>query len=281
MNRVYFGQNDKRWANHPYTSTKHPKATIFSGGCGPTSASMIISSLVQTIYPNQMGDIFKANGLRAEQGTDPKAFTWIANKYGLKVKKSLYISDAVECLKKGGICIAYLKAKSLFADGGHIIVLSEIRGNNLVVYDPYLYSNKFNIIYKGVDRRKGQIKLNGVEAIISVENFKKYCDYTLYCYEAPVQKQVSKYSEGQAIEIDVPVALTGSKSSSIMGGNDVQVDDMKGTANSQFWVHETVINKDSHIYARATISWASGTSYQVQVFNRQFWIDEKNIVKKL
>ena len=26
MNRVYFGQNDKRWANHPYTSTKHPKA---------------------------------------------------------------------------------------------------------------------------------------------------------------------------------------------------------------------------------------------------------------
>lgn len=275
MNRIYFSQADKRWANHPYTSTKHPKATIFSGGCGPTSASMIISSLVQTIYPNQMGDIFKANGLRAEQGTDPKAFTWIANKYGLRVKKTIYIAEAVECLKRGGMCVAYCKAGGLFSTGGHIIVLSELRNNKLVVFDPYLYNGKFN-----TGNRKC-VTVNGVECLVSVNNFKKYCDYTLYCYEAPVQKQPSKYKEGEAVEIDVPVQLTGSKEGSAMGGNDVQVDDMKGTPNSQFWVHETVINKDSHIYARAIISWASGTSYLVQVFNRQFWIDEKNIVKKL
>lgn len=281
MNRIYYSQADSRWKNHPYTSKKYPNATVFSGGCGPTSASMIVSSLVQTIYPNQMADIFKANGLRAETGTDPKAFNWIASKYGLKVKKTLYISEAVEYLKKGGMCIAYLKAKSLFADGGHIIVLSEIRGDKLVVFDPYLYTNKFNIIYKGVDRRLGQIKQNGVETIISVDKFKQYCNYTLYCYEAPIGKQVSRYNEGQAVEIDVPVVVTGAKEDSIMGGKDIQVDNMKGTSNSQFWIHESVIDRNSHIYARAVISWASGTSYQVQVFNRQFWIDEKNIVKKL
>ena len=275
MNRVYFSQADKRWANHPYPSNTYPKATIKSGGCGPTSASMIISSLKQTVYPNQMADMFRNNGLRASTGTSHEAFTWIAKKYDLKVKKTIYIAEAIECLKRGGMVVSYCKAGGLFSTGGHIIVLSEIRGNNLVVYDPYLYNGKFN------SGKRKCVSVKGIECIVSVENFKKYCDYTLYCYEAPVQKQVSKYSEGQAIEIDIPVALTGSKSSSIMGGNDVQVDDMKGTPNSQFWVHETVINKDSHIYARATISWASGTSYQVQVFNRQFWIDEKNIVKKL
>ena len=57
MNRIYFSQADKRWANHPYPSSKYPKATIKSGGCGATSAAMIISSFVKTIYPNQMGDI--------------------------------------------------------------------------------------------------------------------------------------------------------------------------------------------------------------------------------
>lgn len=241
---------------------------------------MIVSSLRQTIYPNEMGDIFKANGLRALTGTDPKAFEWIAKKYDLKVKKTLYIADAVECLKRGGMVISYCKAKSLFGDGGHIIVLSEIRGDNLVVFDPNLYYNKFNIIYGGVDRRKGQVKVNGVEAILTVANFKKYCDYTLYCYEPPVTIQPSKYQNGEWIEINVPVTLTGSAEASNIGGNDLQVDDMKGTINSQYWVHESIV-KNGHIIARAQIAWASGKDYLVQVFNRQFWIEEKNILKKL
>ena len=275
MNRVYFSQADKRWASYPYSSNLYKNATVKSGGCGPTSASMIISSLKQTVYPNQMADMFRNNGLRASTGTSHEAFSWIAKKYDLKVKKTIYIAEAVECLKRGGMVVAYCKAGGLFSTGGHIIVLSEIRGNNLVVYDPYLYNGKFN------SGNRKCVSVKGIECIVSVENFKKYCDYTLYCYEAPVQKQESKYKGGQAIEVDVPVALTGSKEGSVMGGDDLLVDDMKGTPNSQFWIHKSVINKDSHIYARAVISWASGTSYLVQVFNRQFWIDENNIVKKL
>ena len=27
MNRIYFSQADNRWANHPYPSSKYPKAT--------------------------------------------------------------------------------------------------------------------------------------------------------------------------------------------------------------------------------------------------------------
>ena len=280
MNRIYFSQTDSRWAKHPYVSKTHPQATVKSGGCGPTSAAMIVSSLVQTIYPNQMADIFKVNGLRALEGTDPKAFEWIANKYGLKVNKTIYIADAVECLKKGGMCIAYLKAKSLFADGGHIIVLSELRDNNLVIFDPYLYNNKFDIIYKGIDRRLGKIKQNGVETIISVENFKKYCGYTIYCYDAPIIEEKSKYNQGDILEISVPVQITGSIEGSVMGGEDVQIDDGRGKPYSQYWVHESIM-RGLKIYARAVVCNVRGKEYMVQVFNRQFWIEEKNIVKKL
>ena len=177
MNKVYYSQADSRWANHPYPSNRFPKATIKSGGCGATSGAMIISSMVKTIYPDEMGDIFRKNGLRASNGTDPKAFEWIAEKYNLKVQRTIYINNAVECLKKGGMVVAYCKSGGLFSNGGHIIVLADIQGNNLIVYDPYLYKNKFN------SGNRKCVKVEGNKAIVSVTNFKKYCDYTLYCYE--------------------------------------------------------------------------------------------------
>ena len=275
MNRVYFNQKDSRWKNHPYTSKTFPKATIGSGGCGPTSAAMIISSMLQTIYPNQMGDIFKANGLRGDTGTYASAFEWLAKKYGLKFKKTIYINEAVECLKKGGMCVALMKAGGLFSTGGHYIVLSEIRGNNLVVFDSNLYSGKFN-----TGNRK-KVKVNGIEAIISVYNFKKYNDYTIYCYDGPINIP-SKYKAGEAVEIDVPVQITGARTKSLIDDKeDIMVDDGRGKSESQYWVHETVVNSQSHIHARATICFASGKDYMVQVFNRQFWIVEEAIVKKL
>ena len=265
MNKIYYNQADKRWANYPYPSKTYPKATVKSSGCGPTSSAMIVSSFVSTIYPNQMAQLFLNNGLRAATGTDHKAFEWIAKKYGLKMKKSIYIADAVDCLKRGGMCVAYCKAGGLFSTGGHIIVLADIRGNNLVVYDPYLYANKF----KSGNRRCVTVK--GNECIVSIANFKKYCDYTLYCYEAPVVVNPSKYKEGEYVEVHIPVQLTGATD-----GDDVMVD----TNGYQYWVHKSVI-KDGEIVARAQIAFASGKKYLIQIFNRQFWCDEQYITKKL
>lgn len=84
-------------------------------------------------------------------------------------------------------------------------------------------------------------------------------------------EQLSKYKAGQAIEVHIPVALTGAKES-----NDVMVD----SKGYQFWVHKSVI-KNGQIIARATICFASGNKYIIQIFNRQFWCDENYIVKKL
>ena len=271
MNRIYYNQADKRWASHPYTSNAHPNATIKSGGCGPTCASMIVSSMVQTIYPNQMGDLFKKNGYRANEGTDPRGFYWVSNTYGIKMTKSVYINDAVKCLRNGGMVIAHLYdgKHSLFSTGGHYIVLADIRGNNIVAYDPYLYSGKFN------SGKRKKVKVNGIECIVSVLNFKLYDNYNLYCFEAPKQEK-SKYNAGDIVEIDVPITPTGATCSSQMGGDDWLVDDGRGKPYSQFWIHESTI-RDNHIVARGVICATSGTEYMIQVFNRQFWVPEKAI----
>lgn len=276
MNRIYYNQADSRWAKHPYPSKAHPYATIKSGGCGATCGAMIISSMKQTIYPNEMGDLFRKNGYRANEGTDPRGFYWISNKYHIKMAKTIYINEAVECLKRGGMVIAHLynPKKSLFSTGGHYVVLADYRNGNIIVYDPYLYSGKFNI------GKRRKVKVSGIECIVSKLNFKLYNDYFLYCFEAPIEIK-SKYKVGEAVEINVPIALTGAKvENKQVGGYDVMVDDGKGKPNSQYWVHESII-RDNHIIARAVICFASGTSYMVQVFNRQFWIEEKNITKKL
>ena len=270
MDKIYYSQADKRWANHPYPSNLYPKATIKSGGCGPTSAAMIVSTLRDTIYPNQMGDLFRSNGLRAATGTSPNAFTWIANKFNLQVKRSVYINDAVECLKRGGIVVAYCKAGGLFSTGGHIIVLADITGvlkNTLVVYDPYLYAGKFN---SGI--RKKCVSVKGTNCYVSVANFKRYCDYTLYLYEP-----TSKYKVGQYVEINMDVLNTGSYADENMLVEYVR---KNGKPREQFWVHASLV-KNNKLIARAQICYTQGHRYIVQVFDKQFWVDEDDITKVL
>ena len=64
MNKVYYNQADPRWANHSYTAPSYPNATVKSSGCGPTCGAMIISSCKETIYPDAMCDLAKANGYK-------------------------------------------------------------------------------------------------------------------------------------------------------------------------------------------------------------------------
>ena len=79
-----------------------------------------------------------------------------------------------------------------------------------------------------------------------------------------------QYNAGQAVEIIVPVKKAYDN------GTESIVDDGK----NQFWIHNSVIENDT-IHARATVAFAQGTSYIVQVFDRQFWVKEDNIIKEL
>ena len=74
MNKIYFSQIDSRWKNHPYPSPTLPNATIGSGGCGATSAAMVVSMLKEIITPDKMGDIFVKDGIWVVGGSSKKAF---------------------------------------------------------------------------------------------------------------------------------------------------------------------------------------------------------------
>lgn len=109
----------------------------------------------------------------------------------------------------------------------------------------------------------------------------KFFGWGELCEDVRVIDLSSKYRQGQDVEIDVPIARTGSSVTSKLaqGGLDVQVDDGRGTPDSQYWVHESLIRPDNHIVARVPICCISGKYYMVQAFDQQFWVVEKSIKK--
>lgn len=196
MNKIYYNQADARWASHIYTSSGNKSQTMKSSGCGPTAGAMIISSLKEIVYPNIIADMFVENGYRsANNGTYLKAFEFIAQKYNLTVNLKYKLDDAVECLKHGGMVVACCKA-GLFSTGGHIIVLAGMKDDNtIIVYDPYLYANKFKLF-----NREGKAEVEGNNVYVSYANFKEYANYgNLYCYE-PTNVNVEIPKQEQIIE---------------------------------------------------------------------------------
>ena len=55
---------------------------------------------------------------------------------------------------------------------------------------------------------------------------------------------------------------------------------MVDTDGYQYWVHESVI-KNGQIIARAQIAYAELTRCLIQIFDKQFWCENRYIIKKL
>lgn len=182
MNKIYYSQVDSRWKNHPYPSPSLPKATIGSGGCGPTCAAMVVSMLKKIVKPDAMGDLFRKDGIRVNGGTSNKAFdTYLTTKYGLRCKKNWKLDDAVACLKKGGLVVARCVSQNgtLFTTSGHFVVFVGYKDKTIEVYDPYLYNGKFNS-----NGRAGKAKVSGTSVFVTYNNMKAYGGYNeLWCYE--------------------------------------------------------------------------------------------------
>lgn len=170
MNKIYYSQVDSRWANHPYPSQELPHATISSGGCGTCACAMVVSMLKQIILPTEIADMFVKDGIRVNGGTSSKAYPYIAEKYGLTTKRTTDYNELVDCLKRGGLAIVGCGA-GLFTSGGHIICIHGIRDNNLLIYDSYLYKNKFETY-----SRKGKVTLEGTTVVCPIDNFKSYAN---------------------------------------------------------------------------------------------------------
>lgn len=168
MGKVYYNQADKRWAKHPYPSKELPKATIKSGGCGVTCAAMVVSSCKETIHPDKMGDISIKNGYRQNGGTAWGLFDYVAKKWNFKTKSVKSSYEALQACKDGYF-VVILCGTGLWTTGGHYILAVGAKGDKIEIYDPYLYSGKFN-----KQNRKGKVEVKGNSCLVQIDTFKKY-----------------------------------------------------------------------------------------------------------
>ena len=255
---TYYSQIDSRWKNRSYTSIGKASQTIGSSGCGPTSAAMVVSSIKGTVTPEIMADTFVKYGYRsANNGTYWSAYRAVADEFNIGYTETADIQKAIELLRNDNYIICSV-GNGLFTTGGHYIVIVGIEGETLKIYDPYLYNGKFEN-----STRRGKVEVSGNTIYCSVNNFKNFSNYKqFFCFQNDSE---NRYRAGQRVLVDMPIQIA------FIQGNKAIVDDSK----NQFWIHTSVINNENRIYALADIAYDGGLTDIVQVFDEQFWCEEK------
>lgn len=169
---TYYNQTDSRWNNHMYSSVGDSSQTIGTSGCGPTSAAMVVTAIKGTITPPEMGDLFVQYGYRSSNnGTYWSAFRWVADVFDIGYQECSSLDTAVNLVRNNNYVIVSC-ANGLFTTGGHFIVIVGIEGDTLKIYDPYLYSGKFD-----TSTRRGKVTVSGNTVYCSIDNFRNYANY--------------------------------------------------------------------------------------------------------
>ena len=169
---TYYSQIDSRWSSKMYSSVNNPSQTIGSSGCGPTSAAMVVTACKGAITPDKMSDLFVRYGYRsANNGTYFSAFRAVADEFDIGYQETFRLDDAVNLLRNNHYLVVSC-ANGLFTTGGHFIVLTGINGDTISVYDPYLYSGKFE-----TSTRRGKASVNGNTVYVTIDNFRNYANY--------------------------------------------------------------------------------------------------------
>lgn len=176
---TYYSQVDSRWKNIMYSNHNDSSQTIGSSGCGPTSASMVVSSIKGIITPDVMSELYVKYGYRStNNGTYWSAFKWTADVFDIGYTECYNLDTAIQKLKNNNYIIVSCN-EGLFTYGGHFIVIVGIDGNTLKIYDPYLYNGKFN-----TSTRRGKATVNGNTVYVSIDNFRKYANAKGYfCFK--------------------------------------------------------------------------------------------------
>ena len=185
---TYYNQTDSRWNNHMYSSIGDNSQTIGTSGCGPTSAAMVVTAIKGTITPPEMGDLFVQYGYRsASNGTYWSAFRWVADVFDIGYQECSSLDTAVNLARNNNYVIVSC-ANGLFTTGGHFIVIVGIEGDTLKIYDPYLYSGKFD-----TSTRRGKVTVSGNTVYCSIDNFRNYANYRgffAYQHSGNVQENI-------------------------------------------------------------------------------------------
>lgn len=176
---TYYSQMDNRWKNKMYSIIGDSNQTIGNSGCGPTSAAMVVSSIKGVISPETMANLYVQHGYRStNNGTYWSAFRWTADAFNIDYIETSSLDTAIKLVKDNNYVIVSC-GNGLFTYGGHFIVIVGVEGNTLKIYDPYLYSGKFN-----TSTRRGKANVDGNTVYISIDNFRNYANARGYfCFK--------------------------------------------------------------------------------------------------
>lgn len=235
---TYYSQIDSRWSNKMYSSVGDRNQTIGTSGCGPTSASMIVTACKGAITPDTMADLFVKYGYRsANNGTYWSAFRAIADEFNIGYEETSDIQRALQLLQNNHYVIASC-GNGLFTTGGHFIVLTKLDGNTIQIYDPYLYAGKFE-----TSTRRGKVTVSGNTVYCSVDNFIRYANTKgFFCYahdgNVPTNNQpvvtgtYTRYVNTSSLNLNVRNTPNGRIVGSLRKNTQVKVDGTNGA-----WSH--------------------------------------------
>lgn len=137
---IYFNQGDYKKYYYAKDTSKpeYGKATISSHGCGPTSLSIVASSILnKQITPIETtSKVCKANGCTSS-GSRYTALVNVGKDYGLKVTTTANNQEVINALSTNNSLVIVLMGPGTFTSGGHFIVLTGANTNGQVsVADP-------------------------------------------------------------------------------------------------------------------------------------------------
>jgi hypothetical protein len=131
---VYFNQLDERWANKPYGTDN-----IGGYGCGPTSMSIVVSSLTNDIVdPVEMAQwAYENGGWCSKSGSYRSLIPSAARAWGLTVEgcSASEPQRILDALSDGKLVVAIM-SKGHFTSSGHFIVLRGVKDGQIMVADP-------------------------------------------------------------------------------------------------------------------------------------------------
>lgn len=242
---TYYSQADSRWANLMYSSIGDSSQTMKSSSCGPTSAAIVVSSSKGTILPTTMANLAVDNGYRtANNGTAWAYYSFVADYFDFdEYYTTSNFNTAMNYLKtdndndgNADYYIIVSCGSGLFTTGGHYIVLVGNDNGTIQVYDPYLYTNKFNT----ASRRNAGVVVSGNSAFVSETSFKNYANaknYWIFSNDegngntntnTSTNINYTRYVSTQSANLNVRSSANGTIINSLKKGTQVTVAEIKG-----------------------------------------------------
>lgn len=193
---MYF--NQKNYPEVKYPSKTHPNATCATSGCGPVSVAIVLDTFkgFEWFTVPEICEFSIEHGARENEGTNVNTLLKEICKYpnGFSYVTTNNIDILCKHLKNGGMAVINQGDKyNVFSNAGHFVACVGISGDIVEVYDPYMYSGKYNTKTR---------KIRTVEATrygckVRLEQIAKACNdrnprYYLICYDASKDKTKKK-----------------------------------------------------------------------------------------